>query len=291
MSFLARSSCPGLGWDWYSGTISPAPVEVDDHGVGAHLVRAARVGEDARRAGDVHGPWIGRRDPVRVRRVGEEGDLHPVDADDHRLSLRGRRRERARVLDPGVVQCLAGGVDSGLGLVERVVRGRVARVPSGRLDSLRQRRRGVEDRVARRRRRSHRRLDMAKRQVGARDVGLDLLEQGGEVVIAAAERQRSLPDGRVDQQVAAGLDREPHRLRAALDTLRRRRARSAFRRRPRRIRWPGERQPPRPRPRGPQAPPATTCVAGLRRRPAGVWMRRGHRIGLSPTTRLSSRPE
>jgi hypothetical protein len=131
---------------------------------------------------------------------------------------------------------------------------------------------------------------MAKRQVGARDVGLDLLEQGGEVVIATAERQRSLPDGRVDQEVAAGLDREPHRLRASLGTpdvaARDRLSVAAVAgsdgqqngNRRGRGREDRKRHPPSPAGR----PPA----AAGRRLDA-----RGHRIGLSPTTRLSSRPE
>ena len=76
---------------------------------------------------------MGHRDPVGVRGVGEEGDLAPRDADDHRPPLRGRRGERAGVLDTGVVQRLAGGVDPVLAPVERVVGGRVARIPSGRL--------------------------------------------------------------------------------------------------------------------------------------------------------------
>src|SRR3954447_399977 len=102
---------------------------------------------------------MGQRDPVRVGRVGEEGDLYSVDVLHHDVVLlRFGGWEGAGVRDPVAVESLAGVDDAGLALVERVVRGRVAHVPARGLDPLGEGWRRVEDRIARRRRRGHRRL-------------------------------------------------------------------------------------------------------------------------------------
>src|SRR5204862_4195300 len=115
----------------------------------------------------------------------------------------------AGVLYAGVVERLAGVVDPGLTLVKRVVGRGVARVPAGGLDPVRERRWGVEDRIAGRWRRGHRGLDVADPEVGGGDVGPQLLELSTEVVVRpAAERQRPFPDQRMDQEIATRRDRE-----------------------------------------------------------------------------------
>ena len=174
---------------------------------------AVRVGQDLPGAGPVDRPRMRRGDAVGQLGVGQERHLDPSDRHDQRRFLRGRRGERAGMRHPGAVQRADRVVDSGLPLIEGVRRGRGAGPPPGLGDRGGQRRRGVEGRVAGGRSRGHRRLDVAQRQAGALDVGLDLREHGSEVVVAAAAQdQRPVKDRGMDQQVSARLD---HQLDAA----------------------------------------------------------------------------
>ena len=192
-------------------------MQVDDHRVGPQPASALRVGQHAIGARDVHRPGLRCWEPVGVGGVGEIGDLDAPDFEEQRPALRGRGRKRAGVRDLRGLERLAGRVDPRLPLIEGVVRRRVARVPPGRPDSLRQRRRSVEDRVARRGRGRHRRLDVADGEVGVLHIRLELVELGREVVVpASAESERALPHGRMDQQVAADRDREARPLGPAL---------------------------------------------------------------------------
>jgi hypothetical protein len=62
---------------------------------------------------------------------------------------------------------------------------------------------------------------VAEREVGARDPRPDAAQQRGEAVaVPAGERGGALPDGRVDEQVAVDLDRQPRRLRGRDDERR-----------------------------------------------------------------------
>ena len=160
-------------------------------------------------AGPVDRPRMRRGDAVGQLGVGQERDADPLDRHDQRRVLRGRRGEGAGVRHPGPIQRADGVVDSGLPLIQGVRPGRGAGPPPGLGDRGGQLRRGVEGRVAGGRSRGHRRLDVAQRQVGALDVGLDLREHGREVVVAAAAQDpRPVEDRGMDQQVAARLDHQ-----------------------------------------------------------------------------------
>ena len=191
------------------GDVLIAPVDVDDDDLRAAGAGAVRVGQDLRRAGPVDRPGVRRGDAVSQLGVGQERDADAVDRHDQRRCPRGCRGERAGVGHPGPVQRADRVIDPGLPLVQGVRRGRRAGPPPGLADRGRELRRGVEDRIAGRRSRGHRCLDVAQRQAGAPDVGPDLDEEGSKVVVpAATQGQRPVKDRRMDQQVPARLHRQ-----------------------------------------------------------------------------------
>ncbi len=179
-----------------------APVQVDDHDARAGAARPAGVAQDPPGAGEVDRPRMRQRDPVRHLRVGEEGDADAMHTQQERAPLLAARRERAGVADAGAGQGPPGGVDAGLPAIERVVRGGAAGVEAGRLDRARERRRGVEPRVADRRAGRQRRLDVAERERVAPDPAADRPQQRPEVVAATAAPARAR--GRRSAGAAAG---------------------------------------------------------------------------------------
>ena len=187
-----------------------APVEVDDHDARAGAARPPGVAEDPPGACEVDRPRMRQRDPVRHLRVREEGDFDAMHTQQDQAPLLPPRRERAGVADAGASQRPPRRADAGLPAVERVVRGGAAGVKAGRLDRARERRRGLEPRVADGRRRRQRRLDVAERERVAPDPAADRPQQRPEVVAAPMrQRTRAGDDLQVRQQVAAHADGQP----------------------------------------------------------------------------------
>ncbi len=209
ISVLARSSWPELGCGWYSGTIPPPQWRLTITASAPSLRARFALGQHPGSARGVDRPRVRRGDPVGIGRVGEERELDAIDPEDQRPALGRRGRKRSRVPDVSAVERLQGFVDPGLALIEGVVRSGVAQVPSGRRDPLRERGRRVEDRVARRRRGGHRRLHVTDAEVGPRHKGLSCRAPPRSRTRCPRQRQRPLPDRRVDQQIAADRDREP----------------------------------------------------------------------------------
>ncbi len=217
-----------------------APVEVDDHRVGARVAGIAGVGDDRlrsrlrrRRRVLVERP-IGRRPEAVGRiRVAHESDLDPGDPEDRRLPGGPLRREGAGVRDAPLVERRDRPGDARHPLVERVVRCGAAGVEAALSNRPRQVRGGVEDRVRGGRPGAHRRLGVTEGQVcSLLEIGADPAEERCEVVLLpAAIAKRAIEQRLVHQQVAARGDREPPPLgpglRCARRTLARARARSA----------------------------------------------------------------
>ena len=149
-----------------------APVEADDDEVGTCRPRLTCVGDDPGCVDRVGGPGgVGRRrDAVESVAVGEVGDLgapHVVDPGGGGLV---GRASGAGVAQPVPVERVERGLDARSSLVERVVRRRRAAAVAGARDAGDQLAGRAEHRVSADLlgRRCERHLEMAERQVGAR---------------------------------------------------------------------------------------------------------------------------
>jgi hypothetical protein len=97
-----------------------------------------------------------------------------------------------------------------LPLVERVVGGRVADPPPGLLDRARKLSGSVEHRIALRRAGGHGCLDVTDCEIRPLDIRRYLPQHRREVIDTVPIRERLLPHGRMDQQVAVDLNRQIH---------------------------------------------------------------------------------
>ena len=151
-----------------------------------------------------------QRDPVRHLRVGEEGNPNALRPEQERTLALAGRGERAGRSNAGTGQRPPGGVDSGLPAIERVVRGRAARIKPRSRDRARKRGRRIEARVSDRRCRGQRRFDMAERERVATHPGPDRPQHRPEVVArppasrARGRRSADAAKGRRSRRWSAG---------------------------------------------------------------------------------------
>src|SRR5262249_10836484 len=114
------------------------------------------------------------------------------------------------VPDPGAVEGAYRAVDASLPLVNGVIRSGRASAPAGLMDGGRECGRRIEDGIAGGRSEHHRCFHVTKREVCAPQVTADPGEHRGEVIAPpAAQDEGSLPNGAVNEQIAARGHNQP----------------------------------------------------------------------------------